>query len=216
MLAWGLMNRKYDSGSRSALIVVALALAGCPDLGPSAQGSGAENLEPLDLDYYRCNVQPVLDRSCSFLDCHGDPGVMPRPFTVFSPSKLRALGASAIGSPLSDYELCMNFNGSRALATGTAKNSLLLSKPLRPDQSGTFHVGGYPFSRESLEYACLIAWLQGETQPTGDGADGAGELLESCRFSWRGSGGDLPLCEPHPLDCAAVIQIGPGGDGGGP
>lgn len=66
---------------------------GCAD--PNAKPPESVTLPALDENAYRCNVEPVLDRLCSQLGCHGveptanDPG---RALRVYHRGRLRAAG----------------------------------------------------------------------------------------------------------------------------
>lgn len=64
----------------------------------------AANLPALDENYYRCNVEPIMDRLCSQLGCHGrepdlangDPG---RGLRIYHRGRLRITGEIIQGEP---------------------------------------------------------------------------------------------------------------------
>jgi len=50
----------------------------------------AVTLPALDLNFYKCNVEPVMDHKCSMLGCHGtETG---RPFRIYARGRLRITG----------------------------------------------------------------------------------------------------------------------------
>jgi hypothetical protein len=54
--------------------------SGKPPEGPIA-------LPNLDLDFYKCKVEPIFDRGCALLGCHGTE--IGRPFKLYARAKLR-------------------------------------------------------------------------------------------------------------------------------
>jgi hypothetical protein len=79
-----------DSATRTCVDV-----DGCAD--PDAKPPEAATLPALDEDYYRCNIEPILDRLCAHLGCHGvepdiangDPG---RALRTYHRGRLRVRG----------------------------------------------------------------------------------------------------------------------------
>lgn len=74
-------------------------LCGCTDVSNEAVANPAAKL---DEAVFRCNVQPILARQCSYNACHGNPGSALR---VYSPGKLRATTPANIDeaiAPLTD------------------------------------------------------------------------------------------------------------------
>src|SRR5271154_5093147 len=61
-----------------------LALASCNTVTNSP---APDPTMAVDETVFRCNVQPILVRQCSYNACHGNAG---SPFRVYSPGKLRA------------------------------------------------------------------------------------------------------------------------------
>src|SRR5262245_2838427 len=61
--------------------------------GPGSGGSGgAPPFGPpanLDMDFYKCNVEPIVDRSCAMLGCHGDAKNPFRVYVIYARGRLR-------------------------------------------------------------------------------------------------------------------------------
>jgi len=187
--------------SRISSDLLGLALASCCWLGGCVENETGEPLPALDLAYFECGVQPLLDRDCSFPACHGDPG---RPLFTYSTSKTRSLGDLLRGAPLTDYELCSNFISARNFAASTP--SQLLTKPMiRAGEGSLHHVGAYFFAADSIEAECLSGWLAGEGWIPGV----AGAQPERCNFAWRARPeGGFPDCSPRTLACEQVLVDG--------
>src|SRR6187549_2004371 len=67
---------------------------------------------------FRCNVEPVLVRQCSYSACHGIANAALR---VYSPGKLRATAPADIDAaiaPLSETEHHANFESAAAFSFG--------------------------------------------------------------------------------------------------
>ena len=147
-------------------------------------------LPPLDLNYFKCNVEPILDRKCSMLGCHGkETG---RALRVYSRARMRIKGgtltsvdpacpgnASAdacVGSTTcsckathSPAEWQRNYDSARgfkldpqgkAIPTGMADASDLLAQPI---VGGKAHSGVHLFRPGDPEEITLKAWLDGAT-----------------------------------------------------
>ena len=72
----------------------------------------------LDETVFRCNVEPILARQCSYTACHGNPG---SPLRVYSPGKLRANPPATIDeaiAPLSEAERHANFESAAGFKYG--------------------------------------------------------------------------------------------------
>lgn len=120
----------------------------------------------LDEATFRCAVEPVLARDCSFLACHGIAGA---PLRVYSVGKLRA-GASdtldARQAVLTDAERHANFLSAAAFAYGIddVDDSLLLRKVLPVTAGGSAHHGGAIFAGLDDPRATAVrTWLAGGT-----------------------------------------------------
>src|SRR5690349_3345197 len=95
-------------GSRGALLV---GIAACSVVqNEPASDPASELSEPV----FRCNVEPILVRRCSYTACHGVAGAALR---VYSPGKLRAIRSANIDvaiAPLSEGEDHANFESAAA------------------------------------------------------------------------------------------------------
>jgi hypothetical protein len=145
---------------RGALAASLFALAACTTVANEAAPDPAA---ALDEPVFRCRVQPVLVRQCSYLACHGNAGSALR---VYSPGKLRAVAPTSIdelGAALSDAEQHANFLSAAGFAFNTAPDdNFLLRKPLASAAGGYEHLGGAIFGRGSTDYDNVHAWLAGE------------------------------------------------------
>ncbi|MCA9551890.1 MAG: hypothetical protein KC933_17765 [Myxococcales bacterium] len=171
-----------------------LLVAGC------ATGEDPEPATHVDIAFFECQVQPILDRSCAFVACHGDPA---RPFFVYSMSKTRLAGDDLLGEVLTDKELCANFYRARALAVVPAAESQLITKPTTLDGLySQYHEGNYLFEPDGPEVRCLTAWMAGALAP-----EELAPAPEECQLPWRVDGaGRQPSCQPRRLDCEAALR----------
>ncbi|HEY5951412.1 MAG TPA: hypothetical protein VIV40_38225 [Kofleriaceae bacterium] len=116
----------------------------------------------LNEQVFRCNVEPVLVRQCSYNACHGIAGAALR---VYSPGKLRASPPADIDSaiaPLSDSEHHANFESAAGFAFGITAidDNWLLRKPLPSGDGGYEHAGGAIYSGvNDPQYVVIRAWL---------------------------------------------------------
>jgi hypothetical protein len=151
-----------------ALLLCAALLFGC--------AGGLEDearLPALDEPYFRCNVRPVLVKSCAALACHGD---VLRYFRVFGRNRLRyALAESDRNALLQPEEEVFDFDAARAYVDAAdPESSLLLLKPLDASRGGYYHGGAEVFrqgdvflSRDDADYRTLLAWVKGaKEKPT--------------------------------------------------
>ncbi len=170
-----------------------LLLAACDN------GVNPELVTDLDMGYYQCQVQPLMDRSCAFSGCHGDPA---RPLLVYSTSKTRIAGDELLGEGLTDKEVCANYYRVMAFAQVDPPQSQLITKPATLDGfASQFHAGNYMFGAEDPEALCLIDWMQGAVQP-----EQASLPPEACALPWRKSASGLaPKCTPRTIDCATAL-----------
>jgi hypothetical protein len=123
----------------------------------------------LDVPYYRCKVQPVLDNGCAQLACHGDAR---RAFHVFTRNRLRLDGTNTDrNQPLTERELLANFDNAAGFAAADPDASWLLNKPLDEAGGGWFHLGRELFggddvwlTRDDDGYTTVREWLAGATE----------------------------------------------------
>jgi len=118
----------------------------------------------LDETVFRCNVEPILARQCSYLGCHGNAGTALR---VFTPGKLRATTPANIDQSeamLSDAEQHGNFTSAAgfSLPDSSPGANLLLLKSLPQSLGGYEHLGGAIFtSTEDPQFVAIYRWLTG-------------------------------------------------------
>jgi len=124
----------------------------------------ADPADALSEPVFRCSVEPILIRQCSYSACHGIAGTALR---VFSPGKLRAVAPKTIDeaiAPLSETEHRANFESAAAFSFQTAvADNALLHKPLAQSAGGFAHLGGAIFATtQDAQYAAIASWLAGE------------------------------------------------------
>ncbi len=121
----------------------------------------------LDPSYFRCQVQPVLVRSCAALACHGNGE---RYFRLFGRNRMRSSGGEADRNlPLRPEELQANFDAAAArVDPDNPDQSFLLRKPLDARAGGWFHRGAEIFgqgnvflSTDDPDYVTLQSWVLG-------------------------------------------------------
>lgn len=178
--AWEVAN---GQATRSCLDANVCGTAvGRPDEGPAA-------LPSLDLNFYKCRVQPVVDLSCAMIGCHGKE--QGRPYKVYARARLRSdepvcggicnqdcsvmVSAQVVSSanhhcsgraPLTTREWTNNFDSARATLLGvTAAEATLLTQPL--SGSAFAHAGVKVFGDSTdPRYQTLLQWLSGATLAT--------------------------------------------------
>ena len=140
-----------------------LLVVGCAVENPPAQSG------PLDREYFRCNVQPVLAARCAFPACHG---TRVRPLAIFAPGRERLrVTWDRPTEPVTQEELDANFRLVSGFTTPDATGEpWLLSKPLATSAGGYYHRGADLFgtedvfmTKEDAGYQLLENWLSGET-----------------------------------------------------
>jgi hypothetical protein len=142
-------------------IWLALAVAGCASVD---NGPVADPAAKLNETTFRCKVEPILARQCSFNACHGNAG---SPLRIYTPGKLRASPPANIDeaiAPLTDAEQHANFESAAGFNYGiaTVDDNWLLRKPLTPAEGGYSHKGGVIFTGGGdPQYATIRAWLTG-------------------------------------------------------
>lgn len=145
----------------------------------------------LDLNFYKCRVEPILDRSCASIGCHGD---LNRPLRIYARARLRRdemvtriIGSCNPPAPPATYNLdavcsqnkacdCSrphtpgewqaNFDSARAFAIGLAApaDSELLTQPLV--NFSYAHAGRKFLKTTDADYQTILNWLQGQTLAT--------------------------------------------------
>jgi hypothetical protein len=111
---------------------------------------------------FRCNVEPILVKQCSYNACHGIVGAS---FRVYSPGKLRsAVPADIDGAiaPLTDQEHHANYQSAAGFQFGitAVDDNWLLRKPLPSRDGGYEHAGGAIWTGGGdPQYGAIRAWL---------------------------------------------------------
>jgi hypothetical protein len=121
--------------------------------------NGTDSVSAADSsEAYVADVHPILERRCSTLDCHGDPG---RPLRLYAETGLRAAD-SLRGQPITVDELAANVRSLLAVDPETPPaQSMLLTKPLA---GGIDHVGGDIWVNvDEPQPACFLGWLTGKS-----------------------------------------------------
>ncbi len=145
-------------------------------------------LPALSFGYYQCNVEPVFDKFCAMLGCHGTEAG--RAFRVYARGRLRHAGESlpanngcnvdttdnCVGSvecvctrdPHTTTEWRANFDAARGLLLDDAGSMLpsidscgLLKQPLIG--GGLAHAGIHMFKDSDAGYMAIQGWLNGHT-----------------------------------------------------
>jgi hypothetical protein len=136
-------------------------VVGCTGIG---NGPAADPASTLDETVFRCNVEPILVRQCSYSACHGIAGAALR---VYSPGKLRAQPPADIDqaiAPLTDAEHRANYQSAAGFnfALASADDNWLLRKPLPSHAGGYEHAGGAIWNGTTdAQYMTIRAWLLG-------------------------------------------------------
>ena len=145
---------------------------------------GPVDLPALDLDYYKCKVEPIFDRGCAMLGCHGtekgrafrlyargrlrNDEVVPSVPTCLrptGPTNLNEAGTATVmcegRTAHTDTEWQANFNSARQFMVGLsqADDSELLRQPV---VGGKAHAGVHLFKKTDADYQTIAKWLSGE------------------------------------------------------
>lgn len=155
------------------------------DLGTTeCKPATSATLPPLDFDYYKCRVQPIFQRGCGQLACHGTE--TDRQFRIYSrgrwrnnelvPSRgscleppgfqynLQTDGSGTVMCagwyPHTAMEFKKNFDSSRSfmLEVTAPEDSLLLREPTK---GGLPHAQVKLFSTTDADYQTIESWLGG-------------------------------------------------------
>ncbi len=122
----------------------------------------------LDETVFRCSVEPILARQCSYTACHGIAtfaGNAGSALRVYTPGKLRASMPATLDDaimPLTDAEEHANFESASGFAFGLTSidDNFLLRKPLPATAGGFEHKGGAIYAGTSdAQYMTIHAWL---------------------------------------------------------
>jgi hypothetical protein len=147
-----------------------MALILCAACSPLDNPAVADPASRLNENVFRCSVQPVLARSCSYNACHGITGTTGdgAALRVYSPGKLRAATPTTLAdlvAPLTEAEQHANFESASAFSFGTAAvaDNFLLRKPLPSGAGGYEHEGGAIYANVAdKSYVAIELWLNGQ------------------------------------------------------
>jgi len=137
----------------------AIALCACTSV---TESPAPDPTVSLDETVFKCNVEPILVRQCSYLACHGNPQSALR---VYSPGKLRATTPANVDdedAAVTDAEHHANFLNAAGLSFGLASvdDNWLLRKPLPSADGGFEHVGGAIYiGTNDTQYVAIHDWL---------------------------------------------------------
>ena len=126
----------------------------------------------LDEAVFRCNVEPILARQCSYNACHGKAD---SPLRIYTPGKLRMKQPVSIDDAIvaltpdehhANFQSAAGFN--YGITPAQVDDNWLLRKPLIAAQGGYSHEGGSIWSGgDDPQYGVIRAWLldQGKCAP---------------------------------------------------
>jgi hypothetical protein len=149
----------------------------------SKPSEGPIGLPNLDMDYYKCKVEPIVDRGCAMMGCHGTASSdNSRAYRVYARGRRRnsqQVPAMCLDSGMQNLDkgsgtiMCYgwsahtneewqaNFDSARALMVGLTNpdDSDLLAQPVA---GGKSHSGVHLFAGKSdADYQTIKAWLGG-------------------------------------------------------
>lgn len=144
---------------------------------------GPVALPELDMDYYKCKVEPIFDRGCSMMGCHGTE--VGRAFKVYARGRLRhdesvaqvascPVGPQTVNlakdgsgtvmcvgwSPHTESEWQQNYDNARAFMVGVEnpEECELLAQPVI---GGKAHAGVHLFAKSDTDYQTILKWVSG-------------------------------------------------------
>lgn len=147
-------------------------------------------LPALDLEYYKCNVEPIFDRGCAHLGCHGteqgralriyargrhritgelliEPGCLNPGKMVPSENCIGSIECVCFSGPHTPTEWRRNYDGARSFmldAKGTPIPPAMVDTSeliAQPIVGGKAHANVHLFSKGDADYQTLSAWLTG-------------------------------------------------------
>jgi hypothetical protein len=150
-------------------VIAALALSGA--CSPVTNDSVADPAAMLDENVFKCSVQPILAKYCSYNACHGIAGantIDGAALRVYTPGKLRATTPTNFNdlvAPLTDAEQHANFESAAGFSWNlrSVDDNFLLRKPLPASAGGYEHQGGPIWAGTSdPNYIAVRQWLAGQ------------------------------------------------------
>jgi hypothetical protein len=156
------------------------------DCGTTAQKPVEMAVLPaLDVDYYECAIEPILNRTCSMMGCHGSDK---RGLRNYSRGRFRNVAESVVnpcpGGGMTPLDQCLgsiecgcwqsphtatewqrNYDSARGMALdidgsvlADMTNSELIQQPF--EEGGKAHAGIKQYKMADPEYGKFIAWLE--------------------------------------------------------
>jgi hypothetical protein len=145
-------------------------------------------LPALDVNYFECKVEPILDRKCAQLGCHGtETG---RALRTYARARLReasstitssTCGGSSTGTSCTGADSCpcngfrvplewqRNYDAARGFALDPNGNPLANEAQSDILQQavvgGLSHGGVHLFAMNDSDYTTILNWLNGSTAP---------------------------------------------------
>ncbi len=145
--------------------VLVVGVAAC---SPVSNGQQADPAAMLDENVFKCSVQPILAKYCSYNACHGIDKANGAALRVYTPGKLRSPPATDFNSlvaALSDAEQHANFESASGFSWNltSVDDNFLLRKPLPSAAGGYEHQGGAIWSgTDDPNYVTIRNWLSGQ------------------------------------------------------
>jgi hypothetical protein len=139
-----------------------VALAACTTV---ANEDAPDAIPALSEPVFRCKVEPILVRNCSYSACHGLRGA---PLRLFSPGKLRRDPAPTLDDrikTMTEAEHHDNFLSAAGFSYGGVlpDDNLLVRKPLPVNAGGYGHTGGAIYAGlDDPSVTVLKQWLAGQ------------------------------------------------------
>jgi hypothetical protein len=154
-----------------AMIAVLLSMLGACASAPDDGSEPRLPVASLDPDVYAAMVQPVMEKQCGTLDCHGQ---LPRGLRVYGMNGLRlpnesgnvpGVGATTPAEARATYvsivglepEKLNAFVGVQPRSKDDAYRLLVLAKPLAVER----HRGGVSFRKGEPAEQCVLSWVLG-------------------------------------------------------
>lgn len=164
--------KRHELVGLPLLLASLLSLVGCA----SSPDDGSEPRLPvatLDVEAYASLVQPVLEKKCGSLDCHGQ---LPRGLRVYGMNGLRlpndtgnvpGVGVTTAAETRATYVSVVGLEpekldalvGTQPRSRDDAYRLLLLAKPLAIER----HRGGVSLRKGEPAEQCLLSWVLGRT-----------------------------------------------------
>ena len=121
--------------------------------------------DTLDEAVFKCSVEPILAKQCSYLACHGKAD---SPLRVYTPGKLRMKAPASLDDAIVELtpdEHHANFLSASGFNYGVdnVDDNYLLRKPLPANEGGYHHEGGAIWKGGGDDqYGRIRVWLLGQ------------------------------------------------------